>query len=139
MPRTRRQSADAVPPRRPRWIAPRARHQAARWQRMTISTDALGSAMDDVGDTAMSRFRLLRPVIEDAVSVPALAGTSGVSVPTLRRWLRRYREHGVSGLSSRATRDRGGRHRVSKEMAAVIEGLALERPRRSVAAIHRIV
>ena len=33
---------------------------------MTISTDALGPAMDDVGDTAMSRFRLLRPVIENA-------------------------------------------------------------------------
>src|SRR4051795_5719086 len=102
MPRTRHQSADAVPPRRPRWITPRARHQAAQWARMTIPTDASGPATDDVEDTAMSRFRLLRPVIEDAVSVPALAHTSGVSVPTLRRWLRRYREHGVSGLRRRS-------------------------------------
>jgi len=106
---------------------------------MTIPADASEPATDGVEDTAMSRFRLLRPVIENGVSVPALARTSGVSVPTLRRWLRLYRAHGVSGLRRRSRSDRGGRHRVSKEMAAVIEGLALERPRRSVAAIHRIV
>ncbi len=92
---------------------------------MIIPSEASGPATDGVDDTALSRFRLLRLVIENGVSVPSLALTSGVSVPTLRRWLRLYRAHGVSGLRRRSRSDRGGRHRVSKEMAAVIEGLAL--------------
>lgn len=106
---------------------------------MNVTGDMAASAMNDAQDTAMSRFQLLRPLIEDSVSVPALARSSGVPVPTLRRWLRLYRAHGVSGLRRRARSDRGGRHRLSKEMVAAIEGLALERPRRSVAAIYRLV
>lgn len=106
---------------------------------MNITSDAAAPAMDGIQATAMSRFQLLRPVIEDSVSVPALARTSGIPVPTLRRWLRLYRAHGLSGLRRRPRNDRGGRRRLSEEVVAAIEGLALERPRRSVAAIHRIV
>lgn len=104
---------------------------------MTVGTAAL--VADGVGDMALSRFRLLRPVLEDGITVPALASASGVPVPTLRRWLRLYRLHGLHGLQRRSRSDRGGRRRLSAELAAVIEGLALERPRRSAAAIHRVV
>lgn len=106
---------------------------------MNVTGDTAAPALNGAQETAMSRFRLLRPVIEDSISVPTLARTSGVPVPTLRRWLRLYRAHGVSGLQRRPRSDRGGRHRLSKETTAAIEGLALERPRWSVAAIYRIV
>jgi transposase-like protein len=46
-------------------------------------------------EKAMLRFRMLRPVLEDDVSIVALANSSGISVPTLRRWLRLYRKQGV--------------------------------------------
>jgi putative transposase len=94
---------------------------------------------DGADEQALMRFRLIRPAIEDEVPVPAIADTSGVSVPTLRRWLRLYRLQGLAGLHRRSRSDRGKRRQVSTEMTAVIEGLALERPRRSVAAIHRTV
>ena len=41
--------------------------------------------MEGVGDKPLLRFRLLRPVLEDGVTVPALARASGIPEPTLRR------------------------------------------------------
>ena len=90
-------------------------------------------------DHALSRFRLLRPVLEGGVAASALAAASGVPLPTLRRWLRLYRVRGLAGLQRRTRSDSGDRRRLSPELVAIIEGLALERPRRSVAAIHRVV
>jgi putative transposase len=104
-----------------------------------MAAAATTSVEDGADEQALIRFRLIRPAIEDEVPVPAIADTSGVSVPTLRRWLRLYRLQGLAGLHRRSRSDRGKRRQVSIEMTAVIEGLALERPRRSVAAIHRTV
>lgn len=95
--------------------------------------------MHGVGEKALARFRLLRPVLEDGVTVAALARTSGIPEPTLRRWLRHYRRHGLAGLQRQLRSDSGIRRQVSADLAAFIEGLALEQPRRSVAAIHRLV
>lgn len=91
---------------------------------------------DGADGTALSRFRLLRPVLEDGVSVPAVSTASGIPVPTLRRWLRLYRLHGLAGLHRCARSDRGQRH-LPSQLTSLIEGLALQRPRRSIAAIHR--
>lgn len=90
-------------------------------------------------EEALARFRLLRPVLENEVSVAAASRANGIPVPTLRRWLHLYVRHGMSGLQRRSRSDRGERRKVSGDLAAIIEGLALERPRRSAAAIHRIV
>ena len=87
---------------------------------------------------AMQRFTLLRPIIEDEVSVVQAATTAGVATRTLHRWLAAYRRDGLAGLARRQRLDRGER-RVAPEMVALIEGLALRRPRPSVAAIHRRV
>jgi putative transposase len=57
---------------------------------------------------------------------------------TARRWLKRYRAHGLAGLARRPRRDRGG-HRLPSELVELVEGLALRRPRPSVAFIHRQV
>lgn len=104
-----------------------------------MPTDTAVPMADGVDDAALMRFRLLRAVLDDGASVPAVAETSGVSVPTLRRWLCLYRRHGLPGLRRQSRSDRGRRRRFSADLTAVIEGLALERPRRSAASIHRIV
>lgn len=104
-----------------------------------MTESGAAAIVDGIDEKALSRFRLLRPVLEDGVTVPASARMSGVPEPTLRRWLRLYRRHGLTGLQRRLRNDSGVRRRVSADLAAIIEGLALERPRRSVAAIHRVV
>ncbi|HYZ21903.1 MAG TPA: helix-turn-helix domain-containing protein, partial [Rhodopila sp.] len=106
---------------------------------MIVPVDTGPATLDGVDDVALQHFRLLRPVLEDAVPLCALSRMSGVPEPTLRRWLARYRREGLSGLRRRTRSDQGGRRCMSPELVAVIEGLALQRPRRSAAAIHRLV
>lgn len=87
---------------------------------------------------AMERFAVLRPVIEDEVPVARAAAIAGVAARTLHRWLAAYRRAGLPGLARRPRADRGER-RIAPGIVALIEGLALRRPRPSVAAIHRRV
>jgi putative transposase len=87
---------------------------------------------------AMERFAVLRPVLEDEVPVARAAAAAGVAARTLHRWLAAYRRAGLPGLARRPRADRGER-RIAPEIVALIEGLALRRPRPSVAAIHRRV
>ena len=103
-------------------------------------TKAIGTATastDGADGTALSRFRVLRPVLEAGVSITAVSAESGTPVSTLRRWLRLYRCHGLTGLHRRSRSDRGRRH-FPPQLTSFIEGLALQKPRQSAAAIHRV-
>jgi putative transposase len=86
----------------------------------------------------MTRFRLLRLRIEESVSFGTISKESGVSVPTLKRWMRCYRESGLVGLARKVRSDRGGR-RMREELCLLVGGLALQRPPRPISAIHRQV
>ena len=59
-----------------------------------------------------------------------------VPLRTAQRWLARYRADGLAGLARPQRSDRGVR-RTRPELVALIEGLALRRPRPSVATITR--
>jgi DNA invertase Pin-like site-specific DNA recombinase/transposase InsO family protein len=87
-------------------------------------------------EQAMARFAVLRPHLEDGVPLARAAGEAGVAVRTAQRWLARYRACGLAGLARTARADTG-RRRVPAELAGLIEGLALRKPRPTVAAIHR--
>ncbi len=85
---------------------------------------------------AMARFAVLRPCLEEGVPLTRAAGEAGVSVRTAERWLARYRHGGLSSLA-RPTRRDAGTHRSPADLVALIEGMALKRPRSSAATIHR--
>lgn len=84
---------------------------------------------------AMSRFEVLRPHLEDGVPLTRAAAAGGIPLRTAQRWLRRYRDSGLAGLV-RTERASLGR-RTDPELVRLIEGMALRRPRPSVAAITR--
>lgn len=90
-------------------------------------------------DPALARFALLRPHVEDGVPLTAVARGADVPIGTMRHWLRRYRRHGLSGLDRKPRADAGSRRCVDPQIVTLIEGLALEVPRRSIAGIHRNV
>lgn len=85
---------------------------------------------------AMARLAVLRPTLEKEVPLSRAAAEAGVPLRTAQRWLARYRRDGVQGLARPVRRD-AGRRRLPPEIVALVEGLGLQRPRRSAVAIHR--
>jgi putative transposase len=85
---------------------------------------------------AMVRFAVLRPHLEEGVSLPRAAVAAGVAVRTAERWLARYRAAGLVGLA-RAQRTDLGLRKMTAAIVEAIEGLYLRKPQPSVAAVHR--
>lgn len=87
---------------------------------------------------AEDRWALLRLHVEDDIALAAIARESGTGLRTLERWHANFRAHGFDGLKP-VTATVGPRHRHAPELVQLIEGLALLRPRNSVATISRKV
>src|SRR6266849_1664046 len=89
---------------------------------------------------ATQRFTIIRSALEDGVTQTQVASTHNISVSTVRRWVKRYREKGLAGLADAKVRsDKGKSRHLPPEAIILIEGLALQTPPRSIAAIHRQV
>ncbi len=96
------------------------------------------TALDDAQRAmALARFTLLQPHLEAGITLRALAVQHGLAYRTLQDWLARYRQHGLAGLAHHLRADRGTHRRVPPDLQILIEGLALQTPPLSAAAIHR--
>jgi len=104
----------------------------------TAQPVSLASLSDRQRAQAMARFALLQPHLERNVPLARAARDGGVALRTARRWLQRYRAEGLIGLV-RAARSDAGQRKLSADLTALVEGLALRKPRPSVAALHREV
>jgi len=98
----------------------------------------LASLSDRQREQAMARFAVLQPHLERNVPLARVARDGGVALRTARRWLRCYRAKGLVGLV-RSARSDAGQRKLSANLASLIEGLALRKPRPSIAGIHREV
>lgn len=86
---------------------------------------------------ALARYTtVIAPHLYEQLPLAAVAAQAGVPVRTAQRWLARYRQAGLSGLARAGRSDCGGR-RIRPELIALVEGLALRRPRPRIATIHR--
>src|SRR5260370_24886306 len=85
---------------------------------------------------ASIRFEILRPVLEEGVSQAQIARTHQLSKSAVQRWVARYREQGLAGLATTARKDKGTSRRLPQQVITLVEGLALQTPPRSIAAIH---
>jgi len=89
---------------------------------------------------ALERFAIIRPSLEDGVSQAQVARTHHIPKSTVQQWIKRYREKGLAGLANNVARsDKGKSRRLPSEAIHLIEGLALQKPPRSAASIHRQV
>ena len=89
--------------------------------------------------TAIERFRLLQPRLEDDIPLARIAAASDVTERTLRRWLAAYRADGIRGLERVRRADAGKRRKLPPELVALVRSMATKRPRPTTAAIHRKV
>lgn len=90
-------------------------------------------------EIAQRRYRLLRPFLEQGVTLSRLAEEEKVSIRTLARWVDGYRSRGLFGLIRKSRNDKGLRRSVNTEVTSLIEGLCLRKPPPSVAFVYRKV
>jgi putative transposase len=89
-------------------------------------------------DLAWSRWLAIAPTVEEGVPLTRAAAHAGVPISTARRWLKRYRQDGLSGLARTPRSDHGRRH-TRPELVVMVEALALRRPRLTAASVARRV
>ena len=106
---------------------------------MPSDSRPLVSLTEEQRTQALERFHLLRPFLEEGVPLTHLAVEHHLSVRTLRRWVQQCRAVGLAGLVRSPREDQGHRRSVSSTLQQLIEGLALQKPRRTIASIHREV
>jgi putative transposase len=87
---------------------------------------------------ALARFQVLRPHLEDGVSLQDIARQQGIHLRTARRWVSQYRAAGLAGLGRKGRSDRGKRQ-LPTRLLELIEGLALRNPPLSAASVFRHV
>lgn len=90
-------------------------------------------------DLALTRFKLIQPCLEDGIALAELARQRAIPLRTVRRWVQRYRTGGLAALGRNARADKGVPRALSAPLATLIDALACDAPRRSVAAIHRTI
>ncbi|GCF11401.1 Mu transposase C-terminal domain-containing protein [Dictyobacter arantiisoli] len=101
--------------------------------------ELLTEMSEQVRKEALTRYEIIRAYLEGDCSQVDLARCSGVPVKTLQRWVARYQAYGLRGLGRLQRSDKGTRRAMPQEQRLLIEGLALQPPRRSMATIHRLV
>ena len=95
--------------------------------------NTLTDLTEEQRDEALQHFQVIRPYLEDGISLTHIARSQGLQLLTLRRWVQRYRAHGLAGLVRLQRKDKGKKRAVTAEIQQLIEGLALQRPQRTVA------
>lgn len=68
-----------------------------------------------------------------------VARTQQISLRTVQRWIKNYREQGLTGLADAVRADKGTSRKLLQTAIQLVEGLALQTPPRSAASIHRQV
>lgn len=84
---------------------------------------------------AQKRLDIIQKHLDDRVSIKALAASENIADRTIRRWIKRYEEMGITGLVSTAGRPAGSV--ASKTLQEMVEALALRTPPLSAASIYR--
>jgi putative transposase len=97
----------------------------------------IASLTQSARQSAIARFQVLQPHLEQGVSLRQVALEAKIPYRTAHRWLSIYRRSGLAGLSRKARADIGGRRVLSPRMRELIEAFALKKPRLSVSALYR--
>lgn len=98
--------------------------------------DELAGLSEETRKLAMERFRLLKPHIENDEPLTTVARADGIPYRTAHRLVSEYRRIGLTALVRKKRTDRGERRVVSGKLNEAIEGLALQKPLLTIAALY---
>jgi putative transposase len=100
---------------------------------------SLSELSDKERAQALRRFKIIRPFLEGEMALTVLTKEKSISLRTARRWVRLYRSGGLAALGRKSKSRRRPTNQASPWLTEAIEGLALQKPRCSVATIRRKV
>jgi len=87
--------------------------------------------------SALERFRLLQPHLEEGRALSRVAREANIPYRTAQRWVSLYQRFGLAALARKERADRGTRRALSPQMQKVVEGLALQKPPLPIATLYR--
>lgn len=88
-------------------------------------------------EEALLKYEKMKECLEGNVTQSELARACQVSRKTVQRWIKRYREAGISGLVKQRRGDNGKRRGVGEELKQLVEGLYLRSPKPSIRSVYR--
>lgn len=86
---------------------------------------------------ALERYKTIKPHLEEGVKLTTVSKNTKKAYSTLYRWVKAYKSEGLIGLIDKKRTDNGKCRVVNNDLKFFIEGLALQKPRPSIASIHR--
>ena len=88
-------------------------------------------------ESALEKYKIIHPYLEEETTLSKIAKQHSLSLKTLKRWVKAYRDKGLSGLNRKTRSNQGVRSSLTKELEELIEALALRKTPITLAAIHR--
>jgi putative transposase len=82
-----------------------------------------------------TKYKIIQPFLDESSSLKSVSISQDIPLRTLQRWCKLYKEQGFPGLEQQQRSDKGKYRHVSQKLLHFIEGLALKRPKLSIAAI----
>ena len=99
----------------------------------------LTSLSEEQRALAMERFAVVRLAVEEGLPQAQVAREHHVPLRSLERWIALYRKDGLVGLARLARADQGTHRNLTMNQIHLIEGLALQKPKPSIASVYRKV
>lgn len=87
--------------------------------------------------SSLEKHHLIFPIMEREMTMVEVSKSEGIPVRTLAYWVKRFSEKGVAGLHRAKRKDSGISRIMSKELNELIQGMALQKPKLTISAIHR--
>lgn len=116
--------------------------EAAEPASITIDAQAaplLASLSEEQRVLAMERFAVVRLVVEEGRPQAQVAREQHLPLRSLQRWIALYRKRSLVGLARSTRADHGTHRHLTTTQIHVIEGLALQKPKPSIATVYRKV
>lgn len=87
--------------------------------------------------TPIDKFKIIQPYLDKTSTLISISENGGISIRSLHRWVNQYKKNGLEGLKSKPRKDTGCYRDLPLNLVHMIEGMALQKPKRTVASIHR--
>lgn len=100
---------------------------------------SLTQLKDNEREKACEKYRIIEPYINNETTLTSLAINKSIPVRTLRSWVKKYHDSGLTGLVHQPRSDKGAPRQYDQTLQKTIEGIYLKKPMLSISNIHALI